>query len=250
MSTNFMQIATYYNTFNDKCMAYYRRPINLMQSLHKVEILINVNKWLPAVNHSEVILMDKEHNIKEIIPFGRGLSSDMYDAVWGYVNRIYAKRLVIAIEANASRVKRNEDLTITYPFYCTLKEDILELYNVIDSYHEVYDYEKSFGVYLPTNSEVIKEIYRAFSLTEGMVSPSGDVDEEYLVNNLPYLLRAYNEEEEWEYRVYIPFSGVADVRATPQWHCYSSLRFIQSNKYDEYDEYDNSVVRPRARRYA
>lgn len=250
MSTNFAQYATRYNTYNDKCMAYYRIPLTLTQNIHRAEVLINVNKWIPIVNHSDIILTDKEHNIKEIIAFGRGLSSNMHDAVWKYINRVYAKRLIIALEANVSRVKKSQDLTVTYPFYCTIKEDILELYDTINSYYEVYDYEKPFGVSLPTDPSIVEEIYRAFSLTEGMASPNGSVDKEYLVNNLPYLLHAYQEEEAWEYRIYVPFSGTPDARAIPHWHCHASLRFTQ-DEYDANEESDNdSIVRPRARRYA
>lgn len=249
MSTHFMQYARSYDVRNDKCMAYYRIPLTLIQNIHRAEVLINVNKWIPIVNHSDIILIDKEHNTKEIIAFGRGLSSNIYYAVWKYINRVYAKRLIIALEANVSRVKKSQDLTITYPFYCTIKEDVIELYDTINSYYEVYGYEKPFGVQLPTDPDVIKEIYRAFSLTEGMISPNGDVDSEYLVNNLPYLLHAYNEEEEWEYRIYVPFAGIADVRATPQWHCMASHRFNEILEQEE-ETSDNQIVRPRARRYA
>ncbi len=84
----------------------------------------------------------------------------------------------------------------------------------------------------------IRQVYEGFALLTGMATPSGNMDEDYAYNNLPYLLNAYVEAEcpeDWAYRLYVAFDGPSDVRAVPQWHCVPSRKFTINCTEDMFD---------------
>ena len=148
----------------------------------------------------------------------------------------------------------NPEMPVRFEQSRVLVDAMFNAYRMRNEYYDAGGYNHiEFDTHLS-----IEEVYFAIARYFDMPFPHGNCNKEYALNNLPYLVNEFWDDDsyeatDWAYRLYVPFSGPA-----PEWvhavaHCVPSYRFMDTTD-DRYEDmvgyHETEITRQRSRRYA